>query len=214
MIDAARPPRPSIRIGAPGGRAAPPRRTAYGRHIAATTLAALATLATGVGYGESHRSRIEHVGEVASPAAAALHPVDPPDSLSVAEFKTFALNALLIPLLDDGASPSWLDPFVTTAVSLAIGCEAARVSVDGRPLVPSAPVPARAFTLRWSMDRCVILNGRTSLTGDVEILVFHDGDRYTASVQPIDLHVFSDAGDEVMSRPFSTSTPLAPWTPS
>ena len=75
------------------------------------------------------------------------------------------------------------------------------MSVDGRPLVPSAPVPARAFTLRWSMDRCVILNGRTSLTGDVELLVFHDGDRYTASVRPIDLHVLSDAGDEVMSRP-------------
>jgi len=92
--------------------------------------------------------------------------------------------------------------------------EAARVSIDGRPLVPSAPVPARAFTLRWSMDRCVILNGRTSLTGDVEMMVFHDGDHYTASVQPIDLHVLSDAGDEVMSRPFWTSTPLAAWSPS
>jgi len=214
MIDAARRPRPSIPIGAPGRRETPPRRMAYGRHIAAATLAALAALATGVGYGESDRSRVEHAGGVASPAAALLHPVDPPDSLSVAEFKTFALNALLIPLLDDGASPSWLDPFITTAVSLAIGCEAAKVSIDGRPLVPSAPVPARAFTLRWSMDRCVILNGRTSLTGDVELLVFHDGDRYTARVRPIDLHVLSDAGIEVMNRPFSTSTPLAPWTPS
>ncbi|MEO6744151.1 MAG: hypothetical protein ABIS28_18300 [Caldimonas sp.] len=214
MIDAARRPRSSIRIGARDGRTAPQRRLAHGRHIAAATLATLAALATGVGYGESHRSRIEHIGEVASPTAAALHPVDPPDSLSVAEFKTFALNALLIPLLDDGASPSWLDPFFTTAMSLAIDCEAARVSIDGRPLVPSAPVPARAFTLRWSMDRCVILNGRTSLTGDVELLVFHDGDRYTARLRPIDLHVLSDAGDEVMNRPFSTSTPLAPWTPS
>jgi hypothetical protein len=52
------------------------------------------------------------------------------------------------------------------------------------------------------------------LTGDVELLVFHDGDRYTARVRPIDLHVVSDAGIEVMNRPFSTSTPLAPWTPS
>ena len=214
MIDAARRPRHSIRIGAPDGRATPPRRMPYGRHIAAATLAALAALATGVGYGESHRNLIEHASGVASPAAADLQPLDLPDSLPVAEFKTFALNALLIPLLDDGASPSWLDPFITTAVSLAIDCEAARVSIDGRPLVPSAPVPARAFTLRWSMDRCVILNGRTSLTGDVELLVFHDGDRYTARVRPIDLHVLSDAGNEVMNRPFSTSTPLAPWTPS
>ncbi len=214
MIDAARRPRSSISSGAPGGRTTPSRRLDHGRHIAAATLAALAALATGVGYGESPRNRIEPASAVATPAVAASHPVDPPESLSVAEFKTFALNALLIPLLDDGASPSWLDPFVTTAVSLAIGCEAARVSIDGRPLVPSAPVPARAFTLRWSMDRCVILNGRTSLTGDVEMMVFHDGDHYTASVQPIDLHVLSDAGDEVMSRPFSTSTPLAAWSPS
>ena len=188
------------------------RRLPAGRHIAAPTLALLAVLATGVGYGESLLGHPARDGMIAAPALPASPAADPPESVPMAEFKAFALNALLIPLLDDGASPRWVDPFVTTALSLAIACDGARVSVDGLPLVPSAPVPARAFTLRWSMDHCAILNGSTALTGDVELLVFHDGDRYTASVQPIGLHVRSNAGDEVVSRRFSTSTPLTPST--
>lgn len=211
MIDAARRSRPPTGARAPHKRGPSVRRLPGGRHIAAP-LALLAVLATGVGYGESLLGHAAHDSVIAATALHNSHAADPPESVPVAEFKTFALNALLIPLLDDGASPRWVDPFVTTAVSLAIDCGKVKVSVDGLPLVPTAPVPARAFTLRWSMDHCVILNGGTSLTGDVELLVFHDGDRYSASVQPIGLHVVSNAGDEVMRQRFSTSTPLTPWT--
>ncbi|MEO6746828.1 MAG: hypothetical protein ABIN08_20305, partial [Caldimonas sp.] len=66
---------------------------------------------------------------------------------------------------------------------------------------------------RWNMDHCVLLNGGTSVTGAVELLVFHDGDRYSASVQPVALKVASRAGEEVINEPFSTSTPLTPWLP-
>ena len=174
------------------------------------TLALLAVLATGLGYGASHLGRPAQAAAVALPTRLGHGTADPPDSLSVAEFKNFALNALLIPLIDDSAPPQWLDPFTTTALSIAIDCVGASVSIDGRPLIPSTPVPARAFRMRWHMDHCAILNGGTALTGVVELLVFHDGDRYSASVQPIGLHVLSNVGDEVMVEPFSATTPLTP----
>ena len=191
----------------------PVRLRSAGRRLAAPTLALLAVLATGLGYGASHLGRAAQAAAVAVPTPLDHSTADPPESLSVAELKNFALNALLIPLIDDGAPPAWLDPFTTTALSIAIDCTSASVTIDGRPLVPSTAVPARAFTMRWRMDHCVILNGSTALTGVVELLVFHDGDRYSASVRPIGLHVVSSAGDEVVNERFSATTPLTPTLP-
>jgi len=195
------------------GSTQPTRPRRAGRRLAMSTLALFTVLATGFGYGASHLVRPARIAEAAVPSLHRLGTADPPESLAVAEFKNYALNALLIPLLDDGAPPRWLDPFTTTVLSMAIDCAGAGVSIDGHPLIPSTPVPARAFTLRWNMDHCVILNGRTSLTGVVELLVFHDGDRYTASVHPIGLRVLSDLGDEAMSEPFAATTPLTPTIP-
>ena len=141
------------------------------------------------------------------------HPTDGPESLSIAEFKAFALNALLIPLLDDSTPLRWLDPFVTTITSLAINCVGATVSIDGQPIVPDALVPARAFTLRWHLNQCALLNGHISASGDIEMLVFHDGDQYSASVHPEGLTVISSDGRETLTRSFAASTPLSPWTP-
>ncbi|MEP7056805.1 MAG: hypothetical protein ABI809_03410 [Caldimonas sp.] len=133
---------------------------------------------------------------------------DGPRGLTIAEFKGFLLNALLIPLLDDDTPPRWVDPWFVTTSSIALDCAGARVSVDGKPLVAGARVPPTAFTLRWEMDRCSALNEAVWLSGAVELLVFHDGDSYSASVRPEMLRVVSGVGDEILSVPFSASTSL------
>ena len=146
-------------------------------------------------------------------AVAVLAPrVDAPESPRLVEIETFALNALLVPLLDDSSPPRWIDPTDAQALSLAIQCGSADVTVDGHLLVAGAAVPASAFTLRWRMNRCSLLNGAATLTGDLELLVFHDGDRYSASALPDALRVVSDAGSERLTERFSASMPLLPWT--
>ena len=134
--------------------------------------------------------------------------VDGPESLTLAEFKGFLLNALLIPLLDDDTPSRWVDPWFVTTSSIALACNGARVSVDGKPLAAGDRVPPIAFTLRWEMDRCSALNEAVWLSGAVELLVFHDGDSYSASVRPEMLRVVSGVGDEVLRKPFSATTPL------
>jgi hypothetical protein len=139
---------------------------------------------------------------------------DLPDNFAIADFKAFALNALLIPLIDDAAPPRWLDPFTTTSTSLAIDCTSASVTVDGKPIVPNAPLPSTAFTLHWRLNRCALLNSAVAtLTGDVELLVFHDGDHYSASVRPGALQVVWPTGSAALNERFAASTPISPWIP-
>jgi hypothetical protein len=139
---------------------------------------------------------------------------DLPDNPAIADFKAFALNALLIPLLDDAVPPRWLDPFTTTSTSLAIDCIGATVTVDGKPIVPNTPVPSKAFTLRWRLNGCALLNSAVAtLTGDVELLVFHDGDHYSASVRPDALQVVWLNGSASLNERFAASTPISPWMP-
>ena len=159
------------------------------------------------------------------PAAAAVTPPaatpprsaqvgDLPDNFAIADFKAFALNALLIPLLDDAVPPRWLDPFTTTSTSLAIDCISASVTVDGKPIVPNAPLPSTAFTLHWHLNRCALLNSASAtLTGDVELLVFHDGDHYSASVRPNALQVVWLDGSASLNERFGASTPISPSMP-
>ena len=155
----------------------------------------------------------------AAPSTAATLPRpaqvgDLPDNFAIADFKAFALNALLIPLLDDAVPPRWLDPFTTTSTSLAIDCISASVTVDGKPIVPNAPLPSTAFTLHWHLNRCALLNSASAtLTGDVELLVFHDGDHYSASVRPNALQVVWLDGSASLNERFGASTPISPSMP-
>jgi len=72
-----------------------------------------------------------------SAAAAGLRPLDSAavgtavDDRAERDFSQFALNALLVPLLDDAEQPRWTD----IAVDLSCG-PATWVDVDGKPLVP------------------------------------------------------------------------------
>ena len=163
-------------------------------------------------------SPLPDTAAAAPPMAAALPRAAPvgdlPDNFAIADFKAFALNALLIPLLDDAVPPRWLDPFTTTSTSLAIDCISASVTVDGKPIVPYTPLPSTAFTLRWHLNGCALLNSAVAtLTGDVELLVFHDGDHYSASVRPDALQVVWQTGSASLNERFAASTPISPSMP-
>ena len=135
------------------------------------------------------------------------------DALS-GEFKHFALNALLISLLDDDSPPRWSDPGFLNASSLVLNCVSSRVEVDGRPLIPGAPLPSKAFRLAWDMAHCTLFNGPVSLSGRIELVVYHDDDHYSAIVQPMHVLVQSDLGETAtLDQPFTASTPLGSPTP-
>ncbi len=112
------------------------------------------------------------------------------------------MNALLVPLLDDDVPPRWADPMI------AMSCAALRVTVDGVAPVPHEAVPAVPFVVRWQLDHCAPLGAGMVLSGEVELLVFHDGDSYSAHVQPDDLRVTTLLDSFSLDRPFAASTPL------
>jgi len=191
-----------------------PSGRANASRCAAVLAVAAALLALG-GCDARHDPATSRAAQTPAPTPPRLaHAPDSPESLSVAEFKTFALNALLIPLLDDAVPPRWIDPQLTAHPPVASSCDSAEVEIDGHPLVANEAVPPRAFTVHWKLGRCALLNGASWLSGDVELLVFHDGDSYSAVVQPVGLHIVSsNGGTEVLTQRFATATPLSPWSP-
>lgn len=102
------------------------------------------------------------------------------------QFERHALNALVVPVLDDeGNTPVWADP------SLLLACgPATHIDVDHRPLTPGAAQSGRAFTLSWTLDHCAPFGADGPvLTGQVELDVFRDDDGLSAIVRPLDLQI-------------------------
>lgn len=130
------------------------------------------------------------LGPVQSAAQAVDH------KLATQEFMTHALNALLVPLLDDDDPPRWADP------SLSLDCDAGRVTVNDAPLDIGAPIPQGTFTVRWTMQRCVPFGDLLELTGNVELTVESNADNFTAVVQPVGFRVVSPHGEAVLNEPF------------
>lgn len=119
----------------------------------------------------------------------------PPNS-STEDFRTFALNALLLPLLDDDVPARWADP------SYSVDCNDARVTIDGsRPDVGS-PVPS-TFRVRWHMDSCTPLGEGLELSGEVELRVEADAYGYRATVHPKGLRLISAYGVQTLTEPFT-----------
>lgn len=116
-------------------------------------------------------------------------------------FSRFALNALLVPLLDDNDPPHWTD------VALHHFCgPATRVDINGQPLVPGTPIPATAFTVRWHIDQCWPLDyAAFELSGRVDLLVFHDDAGLSAVVSAQRLRISTAKGAGQMSEPFAAS---------
>jgi hypothetical protein len=121
-----------------------------------------------------------------------------------ADFSRFALNALLVTLIDDDEPPRWSD----VAVNHICG-PATHIEVNGLPLVHASRLPAGAFTVRWSMDQCTALEA-FELQGRVELLVFHEDTGLSAVVTPDELIVSSTMGSSRMRAPFASSMSMLP----
>lgn len=166
-------------------------------------------LAPGLGVATPRAQRMPSVAapsQVAQAAAADAALRVAPARAAAAErafFEAFALNLLLVPLLDDNQPPRWADPAVVTQ------CAQLQLRVDGQPLQPLARVPTQPFTLRWDMDRCIPLGTRIELSGSVELAVTRGSAGYTARVAPLHLELSSDAGTTVFDAAFTARTPLA-----
>jgi hypothetical protein len=134
------------------------------------------------------------------PAQAAPDPGHP----ITGRLQQFALNALLVPLLDDAVPPRW------TEVALHHLCgPGTRVEVNGQPLVPAAPIPATAFTVRWHIDSCWPLGSRDiELSGSVELLVFHEDNGLSALVSAQRLRVSGVRGSAGVGLPFTATMSL------
>jgi hypothetical protein len=145
-------------------------------------------------------------------ASAPLVIVEPPQRTSLVptapippELVRFALNALLAPLLDDAVPPSWTD----AALEHICG-PGTRLLIDGQALERYRPIPATAFTVHWTLDRCLPfgLEG-VELTGRVELQVFHEDDGLSAIITPERLQVDSAQGRAWLQGPFSATLSLA-----
>jgi hypothetical protein len=120
------------------------------------------------------------------------------------ELERFALNALLVPLLDDDWPPRWTD----VAVEHFCGPDT-RVTIDGLPLRPGAPMPATAFTVRWQMERCMPMGFETpELSGEVELHVSHADGGLSALVLPQGLAVATPAGRSWLTGPLTARMSL------
>ena len=152
-----------------------------------------------------------------APAACTEHALPPPQASAPAapidherthdlahDMRRFALNALLVPVLDEEANPArWADP------SLAMLCQAGSgVRVDGHALVPGAESSGRAFTLEWTLEQCLPFGGGgPELSGGAELLVFRDDDGMSAIVRLIDLQIRRGDQSIVMNTTFVANTP-------
>ncbi len=128
-----------------------------------------------------------------------------PDAPMPVDLYRFALNALLVPLLDDAQPRRWTD------LAINFSCDpGTSVMVDGEPMVVGKLMPSTAFTLRWNMNRCAPL-GRESveLSGSVELLVSHKEFGLRAVVLPDGLTVDSHMGRAWLHGPFVAETSLA-----
>lgn len=117
---------------------------------------------------------------------------------TVDDFAQFALNALLLPLLDDDVPARWADP------SLSVDCNDAHVTVDGRRPDVGAPVPEK-FKVRWHMDDCVPLGEYMKVSGDVELEVELGAGGYRARVKPDGLTVRTSTGLHPVTGAFTAT---------
>ncbi|MEO5845947.1 MAG: hypothetical protein ABIQ33_14035 [Caldimonas sp.] len=125
-----------------------------------------------------------------------------PATEEVADFKAFALNALLVPLLDDDEPPRWADP------TSAFDCNDGSVTLEGARLAPREPVPDPPFTLHWHLVDCTPLGTAFDLSGEVDVVVQRlEGGDYVATVQPRRLLVEAGAKSSVLDEAFEARTP-------
>ena len=154
--------------------------------------------------GSNHLSNTPPVAKLAviashTPVAIPVADDVMPDAPMPIDLYRFALNALLVPLIDDAVPPRWTD------VAMDFFCDpGTTVMIDGKPMVPGDLVPAKAFKVRWDMSRCTPLGPQSvELSGGVELVVFHEDTGLSAMVIPDRLQVDSHLGRVVLRGPFA-----------
>ncbi len=116
---------------------------------------------------------------------------------AVHDFHAFALNFLLLPLLDDDGPGRWAD------FTLSLACDDADVWVDGAPPQIGAPVPTRPFAVEWRLNQCSPMQGPMALSGTVTLQVTPGPNGYTARVSPAELRIASAEGIHLVRDPFT-----------
>ena len=157
--------------------------------------------------GSNHLSNTPPVAKLAviashTPVAIPVADDVMPDAPMPIDLYRFALNALLVPLIDDAVPPRWTD------IAMDFFCDpGTTVMIDGKPMVPGDLVPAKAFKVRWDMSRCTPLGPQSvELSGGVELVVFHEDTGLSAMVIPDRLRVDSHLGRVVLRGPFAAQT--------
>ena len=170
----------------------------------------IAALVLGLGWAAVHRSATPPTAPVnqastRTPEALVAMAQDAAlDAPMPVDLHKFALNALLLPLLDDATPPRWSD------LAIDFACDpGSSVLVNGKPMVPGKPIPATTFNLRWKMQRCTPM-GRESveLSGGVELVVSHTPFGLSATVVPDRLRVDSHLGRSWLRGSFTAEAVL------
>lgn len=169
------------------------RYTAAATALLGITAALFAARAEPPGSRDADPAPAQH----AVPGTALHHPI-------TGQFQRHALNALLVPLLDDAEPARWTD----TALRYFCGPET-RVEIDGQPLVPGAAVPATAFTVRWHIDQCWPLDKAAfELSGVVDLVVYHEDTGLSAIVSAQRLRIATNKGSASLAAPFAAAMEL------
>jgi len=164
------------------------------RRVAAlvATVACCGLVAAAWERSEHQPRRIGHpegLKAVAERVASAQHEIE--------NFQRFALNALVLPLIDDTEPPRW------TRSGMHWICDGrGRVVVDGKPVAEGELVPAKPFTVRWDLHRCPPFNGGELLAdGALELHVTPDGSNLRAYIASSSLSLETPAGRFELSIP-------------
>ncbi len=133
----------------------------------------------------------------------------PPADPQLAQFRHFALNGLLAPLMDDAEPPRW------TSAALPLICgSGTRIAVNGKPLRDGEPVPALPFTLRWEADGCSPFGeSGLSLSGPVTLQVYPQENHLDAVVDARALRVQRSTGVALGAGHFGATLALGPVLP-
>jgi hypothetical protein len=120
------------------------------------------------------------------------------------DIERFALNYLLLPLIDDTVPKRWVDP------SLGLGCGgASQVLVDGQPVVAGALLPTKDFALQFLLSRCSpAVEESLEFHGAIDMRVSHAPGQLRALVQPRDLIVLTAQGRTGLTSPFTACLAL------
>jgi len=139
-----------------------------------------------------------------TPTRAVVRSVGEDTSPAVRNFKTFVLNTLLVPLLDDDLPSRWADP------TQSLDCEDGHVTIDGGRLDIGAPVPRDAFVVRWHLQHCESLDGYFELSGEVELRVEPRSGGFTAQVDLTGVQLASHYGVERIDGSFVAHLNVGP----